>query len=98
MKTFDDFRAQREADKILKKHKERSLEFCKNNIHDLAGILNQYGISPYDCTNEMRRKLSGKHSAEILKIVLSVNDQLIHWTKVLNIIKKNPICKTVKTV
>jgi hypothetical protein len=90
MKTFDDFRAQREADKIIKKYKERSLEFCKNNIHDLAGILNQYDISPYDCTNEMRRKLSGKYSAKTLKVVLSVNDQLIHWTKVLNIIKKQP--------
>lgn len=90
MKKLDDFRAQREADKILKKYGNKSLEFCKNNIHDLAGILNQYDISPFDCTNEMRRKLQGKHSQETLKIVLSVNDQLIHWTKVLNIIKKKP--------
>jgi len=90
MKTFDDFRAQREADKIIKKYKERSLEFCKNNIHDLAGILDQYGISPFDCTNTMRKKLKDKYSKDILKLVLGANDQLIHWTKVLNIIKKKP--------
>lgn len=90
MKTLADFRAQHEADKILKKCGNRSLELCKNNIHDLVGILEQYGISPYDCTNEMRRKLQGKHSQETLKIVLGANDQLIHWTKVLNIIRKKP--------
>lgn len=90
MKKLDDFRAQREADKILKKYGNKSLEFCKNNIHDLAGILNQYGITPFDCTNTMRKKLQGKYSKEILKIVLGANDQLIHWTKILNIIRKKP--------
>jgi hypothetical protein len=38
----------------------------------------------------MRKKLQGKYSKEILKIVLGANDQLIHWTKVLNIIRKKP--------
>lgn len=91
MKTFDDFRAQRKAENIQKKYGNRSLELCKNNIHDLVGILEQYGISPFDCTNTMRKKLQGKYSKEILKIVLGANDQLIHWTKVLNIIRKKPL-------
>ena len=90
MKTFDDFRAQRKAENIHKKYGNKYLEFCKNNIHDLAGILDQYGITPFDCTNTMRKKLQGKYSKEILKIVLGANDQLIHWTKVLNIIRKKP--------
>lgn len=90
MKTFDDFRAQRKAENIQKKYGNKSLEFCKNNIHDLAGILDQYGITPFDCTNTMRKKLKDKYSKDILKLVLGANDQLIHWTKVLNIIKKKP--------
>jgi len=90
MKTFDDYRAQREADKVSKHYGLRAIEYCKNNIHDLAGVLDQYGISPFDCTNTMRKKLQGKYSKKILKIVLGANDQLIHWTKVLNIIRKKP--------
>ena len=39
MKTFDDYRAQREADKVAKHYGLRAIEYCKNNIHDLAVIL-----------------------------------------------------------
>jgi hypothetical protein len=88
MKSLDDYKADREANIVLQRYGEGSIEYCKNTIQDLAEILNKNGISPFDCTKEMKKKLQNKVSADVLKSVLKVNDQLIHWAKILNILKK----------
>ena len=88
MKTFDDYKAGIDANTVLRIYGEGSMNFCKSNIQELAEILNKNDISPFHCIKEMKRKLKGKVSADILKRVLKVNNQLIHWTKILNILKK----------
>ena len=88
MKLLDDYKANIDANTVLKIYGDGSMNFCKNNIQDLAEILNKNGISPFHCIKEMKRKLKGKVSADVLKSVLKANNQLIHWTKILNILKK----------
>lgn len=89
MGTIEDFKAQQMAMRMIKTHQSNNIEICKNNINNFAQILESRGISPFDCSKEMARKLKGTVSTKELKRLLEVNDQLILWTKVLNILKKH---------
>ena len=89
MRTLDDYKAEINADKVLKKYNNRAIDYCKNNIQSYAEMLNDVGLSPFDCTNTMRKILAQKKMKQSeIKRLLAINDNLILWTKILNIIKK----------
>jgi cyanate lyase len=91
MKKLDNFKAEILAESILKAYKEKSIEFCKSNMNTYADILNSAGLSPFDCTTTMKRILKSKNmDKEKVNNLLKINDQLILYTKVLNILKSKP--------
>lgn len=91
MKTFDDFKAEMNASKVLRKCGNRAIDYCKNNMQDYAEMLNDAGLFPFDCTKTMRKVLEQrKIDKSEIKRLLAINDNLILWTKTLNIIKNQP--------
>ena len=91
MKSFDDFKAEINAGKVLKKFGNKSIDYCKGNMQDYAEMLNDAGLSPFDCTKTMRKVLEQrKIDRSEIKRLLTINDNLILWTKTLNIVKRQP--------